>query len=327
MSLQDEPDPVLKECAATDSLTASRNASDIPWQYRDPSVPKNEVGSILMTRPKILLVDNDDNDIFLTRRSLERKSCEVVTAMSVPEALRQIATQTFDVLITDLHMPEAGDGFTVVTAMRRSQPEALTLVVSGFPDVQKAMAAILLQADEVLMKPFDVEQLADLIAKRTLISKSSPTPAKESVANILDRDIAITVKRWLSRLEQVPELTSLTLAAKQRTEYLPEMMKNITTRLRADRAIEAIENPSPAAVAHGQLRYRQGYTAPLIVQESRMLQVCIFETIERNLLTVDFASVLPDIMIIADEVDSQLKQSIDSFLTMQREGAGLASSA
>jgi hypothetical protein len=54
--------------------------------------------------------------------------------------------------------------------------------------------------------------------------------------------------------------------------------------------------------------------------------VCIFETIERNLSTVDFTSVLPDIMIIADEVDSQLKQAIDSFLTMQRGEAALAPS-
>jgi CheY-like chemotaxis protein len=73
-----------------------------------------------MTRPKILLVDNDDNDIFLTRKSLERKNCEVVSATSVPDALKQIATQPFDVLITDLHMPEAGDGFTVVTALTSS---------------------------------------------------------------------------------------------------------------------------------------------------------------------------------------------------------------
>ena len=174
-----------------------------------------------MTRPKILLVDDDDNDIFLTRRSLEGKNCAVVAATSVAEALKQIATQRFDVLITDLHMPEAGDGFTVVTAMRRSQPEVLTLVVSGYPDVQKAMAAILLQADEVLVKPFDVEQLAKLIDKRMLTSKPSPTPAKENVASILDRDVAITMQRWLSRVEQVGELNSLPLAAKQRTEHLP----------------------------------------------------------------------------------------------------------
>ena len=76
MSLQDETDPVLKEPAATDSLTASRNASDLPWQYRDPSAPKDKVGSVLMKRPKVLLVDDDADGIFLTRKLLESKDCE-----------------------------------------------------------------------------------------------------------------------------------------------------------------------------------------------------------------------------------------------------------
>jgi CheY-like chemotaxis protein len=318
MSLQDELDPVLKERAATDSLTASRNASDLPWQYQDPGVPKNKMGIVLMPRLKILLVDDDADEIFMTRKVLESKDCEVVPAKSATEALKQIAAQRFDVLITDLHMPDPGDGFTLVTAMRHFQPEALTLVVSDYPDVQTAMTAILLQADEVLVKPFNVEQLALLIDKKKLTSKSLPRPVKENVASILDRDAAITIERWLSRVEQVGELTSHPLTAKERTEYLPEIIRNMTARLRAVRTIEAIELVSPAAEAHGQLRYRQGYTAPMMVQELRILQVCLFETIQRNLATVDFTSVLPDVMIIADEADSQLKQSIGSFLTMQK---------
>ena len=56
------------------------------------------------------------------------------------EALRRIATETFDVLITDLHMPNPSDGFAVVSAMRHSQPDAFTLLVSGYPDVKSAMA-------------------------------------------------------------------------------------------------------------------------------------------------------------------------------------------
>jgi DNA-binding NtrC family response regulator len=115
-------------------------------------------------RLKILLVDDDDNEVFLTRRSLEAQNCEVVSATCVVEALKEIAAQRFDVLITDLHMPDAGDGFAVVTAMRHTQPEVLTLVTSDYPDVQRAMAAILLQADEVLIKPFDATQLAGLLA-------------------------------------------------------------------------------------------------------------------------------------------------------------------
>jgi DNA-binding NtrC family response regulator len=98
-----------------------------------------------MARLKVLLVDDDQNDLFLTRKSLENNDYEVVSATTVPEALKHIASQRFDVLITDLHMPEPGDGFAVVTAMRHFQPDVVNLVCSGYPDVQRSMAAILLQ--------------------------------------------------------------------------------------------------------------------------------------------------------------------------------------
>jgi CheY-like chemotaxis protein len=278
-----------------------------------------------MKRPKILLVDDSDDELVLTRRSLEAQHCEVVCARCVTEALRLISTQSFDVLITDLHMPEPGDGFAVVTAMRHSQPQALTLVVSDYPDIQKAMNAVLLQADEVLVKPFDAKRLAGLMDKERLTSLPALVQAKEGIATILDRDVAILIQRWLARVEGVKELVAIPLTASERAMYLPEMIRSITARLRGTREIEAADVPAPAAVIHGQCRYRQGYTAPMIVQESRLLQVSIFETVERNLATVDFTRVLPDIMIIADEVDSQLKQTIHSFLTVQREEVALAS--
>jgi len=51
--------------------------------------------------------------------------------------------------------------FTGVSATRHSQPNALTLLVSGYPDVQSAMAAILLDADEIIVKPFEAGRLAE----------------------------------------------------------------------------------------------------------------------------------------------------------------------
>ena len=274
-----------------------------------------------MTRPRVLLVDDNDDELILTRRALERQNCEVVSARNAYDAFKQIATRSFDVLLTDLHMPEAGDGFAVVTVMRHCQPEALTLVASDYPDVQKAMNAILLQADAVLVKPFEATQLAGLLDQKASTFRAAAKPVKEAVASILERDIAILMERWLGRVEQVKELAALPLAPQERTAHLPEIVQSIPARLRIVRTVDVIDYPSPAAVALGQVRYRQGYTAPLIVQESRILQVSIFETIERNLAVVDFATVLPDIMIIADEVDSQLKQTIASFLTMQQGGA------
>jgi hypothetical protein len=52
----------------------------------------------------------------------------------------------------------------------------------------------------------------------------------------------------------------------------------------------------------------------MVVEESRILQVSIFHTLEKNLRTVDFSLLLADVMTIADECDSQLKQTLNSFM-------------
>jgi hypothetical protein len=64
------------------------------------------------------------------------------------------------------------------------------------------------------------------------------------------------------------------------------------------------------------MRRRQGYTAAMVVEESRILQVSIFSTLQRNLSYVDFSTVLSDVVTIADEVDSQLKQAMYSYVPL-----------
>jgi hypothetical protein len=58
------------------------------------------------------------------------------SAVSLPKTLTN-----FDVLLSDLHMPHAGDGFTVVSAMRHTHPKAVTLVLSGYPELDEALSA------------------------------------------------------------------------------------------------------------------------------------------------------------------------------------------
>src|ERR1700723_184326 len=99
--------------------------------------------------PRVLLVDDEHSVREMMNATLERKGFQVVAVTPVTEALKLITTETFDVLITDLHMPNPSDGFAVITAMRHIQPKALTLLVSGYPDVKSAMDAILLEADEI----------------------------------------------------------------------------------------------------------------------------------------------------------------------------------
>ena len=50
--------------------------------------------------------------------TLENNGFEVVAAANVTEVLKLITTESFDVLITDSHMPRPSDGFAVITVMR-----------------------------------------------------------------------------------------------------------------------------------------------------------------------------------------------------------------
>jgi hypothetical protein len=61
------------------------------------------------------------------------------------------------------------------------------------------------------------------------------------------------------------------------------------------------------------VRSEQGYTAAMLVEESRILQVCIFKCLRTHLSALDLSLVLTDVMTIADEVDSQLRQTMLSF--------------
>jgi hypothetical protein len=62
-------------------------------------------------------------------------------------------------------MPGAGDGLTVVSAMRHANPSAVTLLLAAFPEMTAAAAAILQQTDEILM-PLNVTPLVDVIKQR-----------------------------------------------------------------------------------------------------------------------------------------------------------------
>ncbi len=273
---------------------------------------------------RVLLVDDDDAIRAMMTVSLQHKAFEVVAAANVTDALKLIATQSFDALITDLHMPNPGDGFTVITAMRHSQPAALTLLVSGYPDVQSAMAAIMLEADEILVKPFEVGKLADLLDEKMSARKPVAREVKQTVAEILRRSVTTVVENWLARAKLSTELNHLLLSDDQRTGHLPKLVEDLIVRLSKSSATSKDSDAisSCAAVAHGRLRYLQGYTPAMLVHESRILQVTLFGTLQRNLNFLDFSLLLPDVMAIADEVDAQLTQSMDSYMnTMRRPSA------
>lgn len=133
-----------------------------------------------------------------------------------------------------------------------------------------------------------------------------------SVADILERELEPTIKEWLRRVNMVPEITAIPLSVADRTGHLPQLYHDLISRLRLGKD----SNPpvSAAAVAHGQLRCAQGYSPAMLIEESRVVEVVTFATLQLHQSELDQNNVLLDVTIIADEVDAQLEETVASLM-------------
>ena len=266
-----------------------------------------------MVVTRVLVVDDDEMVRVTLCKILEADGFEVTGAGDVTEALKFISSQPYDVLLSDLHMPGAGDGLTVVSAMRHANPDAVTLLLSAFPEMSVAANAILMQTDEILVKPMQVTDLIEVITQR--LAKGPLNKRKvETLATILERTMQDSMDGWYSLVEKEDDLMAIDLSREARCQHLPQLFLDLAKRLHAFKPLGTKELLSESASRHGQLRRQQGYTAAMMVEESRILQVTIFQTLQKNLSMIDFSVLLLGVMTIADEVDSQLSQSMNSYI-------------
>ncbi|HWW14115.1 MAG TPA: hypothetical protein VN310_05590 [Candidatus Dormibacteraeota bacterium] len=133
-----------------------------------------------------------------------------------------------------------------------------------------------------------------------------------SMADVLEREVEPTIKEWLRRVNLVPELIAIPLSDEDRTGHLPKLYFDLVSRLRL--AKDAPPPISTAAAAHGQTRRKQGYSASMLIEESRVFQVATFGTLHLHQSELNQDQLLLDVMVIADEVDAQLAETVRSLM-------------
>jgi hypothetical protein len=140
-----------------------------------------------------------------------------------------------------------------------------------------------------------------------------------NVADILERELEPTIKDWLRRVNLVPELTDTPLTDADRTGHLAKLYHDLICRLRLAKDVHP--PISIAAASHGKIRRAQGYSASMVIEESRVFQVATFGTLHLHQSELDRNQLLLDIMVIADEVDAQLKETVRSLMGKELAGA------
>ena len=109
-------------------------------------------------QPVALIVDDDD--VFRARlsRAFRTRNWTTWEASGADEALLLIGEHRPDLVLVDLKMP-GRDGLELIPDLRRLEPEAVILVLTGYGSIATTLAATKLGADHYLSKPADVEQI------------------------------------------------------------------------------------------------------------------------------------------------------------------------
>jgi putative two-component system response regulator len=148
-------------------MEASRAVLKVPEPR--PDATDFPVDRAEMSSGRILAVDDEPNICRLLDRYLTRLGYEVETAMTVPEAVGLLAERHFDLVITDLRLP-GPTGLDLLVEVRSRSPGTRMILMSAHADISAAAAAIDLGIDQLIIKPFELEDIqlrvSDSLARR-----------------------------------------------------------------------------------------------------------------------------------------------------------------
>lgn len=117
-----------------------------------------------MKKPRILLVDDDKNTANGLRKILLQDGYDTNCTYTGKEALNLIATEHFDIVITDMKLPDIS-GFSIIEKVKKKDIDIAVVMITAFSSVQTAIDAMKKGADDYLTKPVNIEEL-ELILKK-----------------------------------------------------------------------------------------------------------------------------------------------------------------
>src|SRR5882724_3575744 len=182
-------------------------------------------------KDRLLFVDDEASIRVTLSAILSQEGFDVTVAASVPEALEKIHKHSYDILISDLNIGQPGDGFTVVSAMRRSQPEAATFILTGYPDFESALLAIRNQVDDYLTKPADVKKLVATLKEKSAAPYHSRSVPKKRISVIIRERLDEIIERWLDKVQSDAELAKISLGRDDRIDHVPALLEELAYRI------------------------------------------------------------------------------------------------
>jgi len=139
------------------------------------------MGKIFNRQFKLLIVDDNVNTLEVIKRNLTHEGYKVLISSSVQDAMAVLETNDINLVITDFKMPKTS-GLDMVKHVKENFKDIGIMMITGYPSIEGAVAAVKEGAEEYLVKPFTDSELAacvqrvleKLVHRRTIQIKESP---------------------------------------------------------------------------------------------------------------------------------------------------------
>lgn len=128
---------------------------------------------------KLLIVEDDVAFCTMLKTFLQKKGYEVSTSFSGNEAVLQIQENTFDIVLTDVRLPDR-DGITLLEDIRAKNPKTQVVIMTGYAEINMAVSAIKQGAFDYVSKPFNPDKILQIIEKalKAHVNDSEPNQKK-----------------------------------------------------------------------------------------------------------------------------------------------------
>ena len=256
------------------------------------------------SRPRVLFVDDEPSIRLTLPPVLQESGFEVHVSESVSDALFEINTNPYDVLISDLNIGEEGDGFLVVSAMRHIQPKCTNFILTGYPAFETALQAIQNQVDDYLVKPVEIESLVKSVRDKVDSRKSGPMAGwrlsslmKENFASFADGATGASKKKNSSALQH---------------DELSRLLKAMVEQL-VGNDYELNGKASQVATDYGKRIKKEGLPLSSIVSGLQGFADTAYGLIQTHLTTADMSTLISDLRKFNRHISQLTEKSLESY--------------
>ena len=133
-----------------------------------------------MTKPTVLVVDDEPDILQLLEITLSRMQLSTRKASSIAEAKASLKAQTPDLCLTDMKLPD-GNGLTLIEHMQNDYPDVPVAMITAHGSVESAIEALKLGAFDFVTKPLALEKLRELVAHALKTTPANTDVTKETL--------------------------------------------------------------------------------------------------------------------------------------------------